>query len=73
MTNLSLNDFNSLYIDEMTMSLTGITTKNKELIKGKESVTKNNMVAWLRESSLTFRICLLHHHPQRIMNRIHLY
>ena len=37
----------------MTVSIKGITTKNKRLIKGKESATKNYMVTWQRESTFS--------------------
>ena len=53
--------------------MTGIATNKEGLIKSKESITKNNMVTRQRESRLTFRTCLVHHHFQRRMNQIHFY
>ena len=53
--------------------MTGIATNKEGLIKSKESITKNNMVTRQRESRLTFRTCLVHHHFQMRMNQIHFY
>lgn len=64
MANLSLNDFNLLYIDDYI----NFWYNNKEQRINKESVTKNNMVTWQREWSLKFRTCLLLR-----VNRINLY
>ena len=50
----------------MSVSITGVTIKNKGLIKGKQITAKN-------ESSLTFRTCLLYHYPQRRVNQIHIH